>query len=107
MDLYIPNMGGGAEVQSGSYSRNMAIAYPANMVGIDLEPYTNEFFGVNDQCRSHAAQGFGQYAGGAAMQQAIWLAGAGINRHGTFYIISTHFGEYNTNMLTHGTLSQV
>ena len=107
VDLYVPNMGGCANVKRFGYTGYRAFANTANMIGVDLKAYTNEFFGIDYQRRSYAAQGFGQYTGSTAMQQPIWVPGTAVNRHGAYNIIRSHFSEHNTNVLTHGTLAQV
>src|SRR3990167_145462 len=77
----IPNVCGAAQVHGARDRRHPAAAQAAQVVGIDLQADAVELAAVDAQVAGGGAQGFRQHHRCAAMQQAVRLMGARIDRH--------------------------
>src|SRR5690606_6931280 len=82
LDADVPDLGGAADVHGAGGAGDGAGTGRAQVVGVDLQPDADVGGGVHAQVAGAAAEGFGQHHRGAAVQQAVGLAGARVHRHG-------------------------
>lgn len=90
---YVPHMGGPAQMDRAGDAGDVSILHGSDMIGVQLDPKAAVFLGVCGQHRSDAAKRFCQRGRRAAMQNAVRLVGAGVDRHARLDKILTHGGE--------------
>src|SRR6267142_2444330 len=106
VDLYIQDMGGLARMEGPDDTGDEAFADPAEVICIYFDADANVFAVVNDEVRGDAAEGFGEYGRGAAVEESIGLPGALVYRHGRFEIVLAYFGEDDAQVVGHRVVTE-
>lgn len=99
--LNLPDLRGAANVNRLDGARDPAAGDTANMVGVDVQPHAPVSLGAGAY-RSARAQSFGKNHAYPAVQQAVGLAGAPVDRYAGFEVVVTHFGELNAQVRYRG-----
>lgn len=99
MNRDIPHMFAAPDMNGFTGGGNETFRGWTQMIGGDDRTDRIFFFQVDTHQRGKAAHGFGQNAGGAAMQYAVNLVRAFINRKAGFDKIRAHFNKLKAKMV--------
>src|SRR5690606_27994992 len=104
-DADFPDLGAASEMQGAGGAGDPAFAHGADVVGVDLEADADLALG-HAHVAGAAAQGFGQEHRSAAVEQAVGLEGAGVDRHGGDQAVVADVDEFDAQGLDRGALRQ-
>ena len=105
LNVDLPHLGPSAHMHRARRAGNPALAYGTQVIGIYFHAHAVEPIHVDAQGGGHATKRLGKHDACPSMQQAQWLRGPVVNRHGAAQIVFPYLREPNVQMLKHGAAS--